>query len=474
MARSKNRMVSKKTTSKGISTGLVIVFIVLALATAVLAFIIVRNIVNSWTMTELPGVPQASGNKDNPLEVTLEGTEFVAPLQEAGGPTAEPWDGASRVTVLIMGLDFRDWEAGETPRTDTMILFTMDPIAKTAGMLSVPRDMWVSIPGFDHGKINTAYYLGEIYNLPGGGPGLAVETVEQVIGVPINYYAQVDFYAFVRFIDELGGLDMHIREPITVDPIGPANTITLQPGVQVLDGATTLAYARARYTDGGDFDRSKRQQEVILALRDDIVNFNMLPTLIKKAPALYNELSAGIRTNLNLQEAIQLALFASQIDPNDIHQGIIGTDEVVFGTSPDGLSIVIPIYDKIRLVRDEIFSTGGPVSPAAVSGDPAQLRQEEQAKVVIQNGTSASGLATQTAEYLRSQGINIVEETNADRLYSTSTIIIYNGKPYTTQYIADLMGITTANIYNRYTPDAYADIAIILGDDWQYNNPLQQ
>ena len=116
------------------------------------------------------------------------------------------------------------------------------------------------IPGFDHAKINTAYYLGEIYNLPGGGPGLAVETVEQVIGVPVNYYAQVDFYAFIRFIDELGGVTMHIREPITVDPIGPGNTITLQPGVQALDGAVALAYARARYSEGGDFDRSRRQQ----------------------------------------------------------------------------------------------------------------------------------------------------------------------------------------------------------------------
>ena len=473
MARSQKSMAGKKGSSKGISTGLIIVFAVLAIVTGILAFIIVRNIVNSWTMTDLPGVPQVSED-GSPVQVTLEGTEYVAPLQTSNDPTAEPWDGASRVTILMMGLDFRDWESGETPRTDTMILLTMDPLSKTAGMLSIPRDLWVNIPGFDHGKINTAYYLGEIYNLPGGGPGLAVDTVEQVIGVPINYYAQIDFYAFAEFIDELGGLDMHIKDPITVDPIGPGNTVTLQPGVQVLDGATALAYARARYTDGGDFDRSRRQQEVILALRDDIVNFNMLPTLISKAPALYNDLSSGIRTNLNLQQVIQLALFASQIDPGDIKQGIIGQDEVMFGTSPDGLSIVIPIYDEIRLVRDEIFSTGGPVSPAAVSGDPATLRQDEQAKISIQNGTSSSGLATQTAEYLRSQGINIIEETNADRLYSASTIIIYNGKPYTTQYIADLMGIATANIYNRYTPDAYADIAIILGDDWLYNNPMQQ
>ena len=171
MVRSQKRMASKKSSNKGISTGLIVIFAVLAIATGILAFFIVKNIVNTWTMTELPGVPQV-GEGGKPLQVTLEGTEYVAPLQAAGGPTAEPWDGASRVTVLLIGLDFRDWEAGETPRTDTMILLTMDPISKTAGMLSIPRDMWVSIPGFDHGKINTAYYLGEIYNLPGGGPGI--------------------------------------------------------------------------------------------------------------------------------------------------------------------------------------------------------------------------------------------------------------------------------------------------------------
>ena len=120
--------------------------------------------------------------------------------------------------------------------------------------------------------------------------------------------------AFVRFIDELGGLDMHIREEITVDPIGPGNTRTLEPGVQTLDGATTLAYARMRYTEGGDFDRSARQMEVIMALRDQILNFNQLPTLIAKSPKLYQELASGIRTNLTLDQVVQLALLAAKID----------------------------------------------------------------------------------------------------------------------------------------------------------------
>ena len=193
-----------------------------------------------------------------------------------------------------------------------MILVTLDPLNKTAGMLSIPRDLWVEIPGFKHGKINTAYYLGDAYKLPGGGPGLAVKTVEQFLGVPINYYAQVDFGAFVRFVDELGGVKINVPEPITVDLLGSGSATkkNLKPGVQVLPGEWALAYARNRYTKGGDFDRSRRQQQVILGIRNRILDFNMLPTLISKAPQLYQELASGVHTNLSLEQVNRLAVIS--------------------------------------------------------------------------------------------------------------------------------------------------------------------
>ena len=116
-----------------------------------------------------------------------------------------------------MGLDYRDWVSGEGPsRTDTMILFSLDPLTLTAGMLNIPRDLWVNIPGYGYGKINTAYYLGEANQLPGGGTGLAVKTVEQFLGVPINYYAQIDFSAFERFIDLIGGIELNIEHEIKI------------------------------------------------------------------------------------------------------------------------------------------------------------------------------------------------------------------------------------------------------------------
>jgi LCP family protein required for cell wall assembly len=131
-----------------------------------------------------------------------------------------------------MGLDLRDWEGGGPSRTDTMLLYTLDPVTHSAGMLSIPRDLWVNIPGFEYGKINTAYYLGEAYDTPGGGPGLAIETVEELLGIPINYYGEVDFDAFVRLVDEIGGIEINVPEEISVDPLGPHNTVTLDPALR--------------------------------------------------------------------------------------------------------------------------------------------------------------------------------------------------------------------------------------------------
>jgi len=396
-----------------------------------------------------------------------------AVLQEQGGPTPEPWDGKSRVTMLVMGLDYRDWEAGEVPRTDTMILLTLDPVTRTAGMLTIPRDMWVNIPGFDYAKINTAYYLGEINHLPGGGPGLAVETVKQFLGVPINYYAQIDFNAFVKFIDEIGGVYLIVPEPITVSLIGSNKKVHIDAGEVSLPGEIALAYARNRYTEGGDFDRSQRQLQVIRAVRDRILQFDQLPKLVSRAPAIYSELAAGIKTKMTLDQVVKLSWLAMQIPQENIKSMVIGPEQVEMGTSMDGLSILIPIADKIRLVRDEIFTTGGPVGPAAVSGDPSQLMKDEQARVSIQNGTTTSGLAGLTAEWLRTKEVNVVDETNADQLYEVTTIFIYNAKPYTVRYLSQLLGLENPRIYNRYDPNAPYDIAVAIGEDWAANNPMQ-
>jgi len=447
---------------------LLVAFVIAAVAAAILAFNFFRGLVSSWTMTPLGGAPVESGQAAAPGTIVTDSPGGFVP---SNAPTAEPWDGNSRVTILLMGLDYRDWESGEVPRTDTMMLLTVDPLSRTAGMLSIPRDMWVNIPGYDYSKINNAYRFGELDKLPGGGPGLAMKTVEEFLGVPIQYYVQVDFEAFVKLIDEIGGVKIDVPYEITIEAIGNYKEVTLPPGRVTLGGALALAYARNRYTDGGDFDRAARQQQVIMAVRDRIMDFNQLPALISKAPAIYNQLSSGINTNLTMQQIIQLAWLMPQIDKNNIISRVIGADAVEFGTSPDGLSILRPIPDQVRLVRDEVFTTGGPVGPAAVAENPVELMKAEAARVSLLNGTATADLASKTAELLKPDGLNVVEESNADGMYEFTTIFVYGAKPYTVNYLIEKMGLENAVVVNRFDPNIGYDIAVALGNDWASKNP---
>jgi LCP family protein required for cell wall assembly len=385
-----------------------------------------------------------------------------------------PWDGAGRVTVLMLGLDYRDWEAQtDASRSDTMILLTLDPQTKTAGILSIPRDMWVSIPGFKHGKINTAYYLGDSYKLPGGGPALAVKTVESFLGVPINYYAQVDFGAFVRFVDEIGGVKIDVPQEIKIDLLGtgPKTKKKLQPGIQTLPGEWALAYARNRYTEGGDFDRARRQQQVIMALRDKVVSTKILPILIEKAPTLYNEIASGIRTNLTLEEVIKLALLAKDVPEESIKRGVIDKGDVYFGFSPDGLSILIPIPDDIHTLRDEIFATSGSLGPQTPGNSQEQMKAEA-ARIILYNGSGDPSLADRTAGYLREQGANITQVAAADQSYAATTVIDHTGSPYALKYLSEWMGIAPGKIVIQFDPNAASDVELYLGTDWASRNSL--
>ncbi len=465
---------------------ILVVFVILAIISAYFVFSLARNIISTWTMTSLAGLPvntQGTKAAPNNNEETDPLTDIAINPIEVEMP--DPWDGVSRVTILVMGLDYRDWEAGEIPRTDTMMVLTLDPITKEAAMLSIPRDMWVNIPGFEYSRINTAYYLGELWKLPGGGPALAAQTVEEFLGVPIDYYAQVDFGAFVRLIDEIDGVTVVPKMDVRIVPIGGGYKETLKAGeAYTLNGTLALAYARARYTDGGDFDRAARQQEVVYAIRDRILKFSMWPTLIAKAPILYQEIAAGVNTNMRFEDALRLATFALEIDRSLIKSFIIDPSYVEFGKSPDNQEILKPIPDKIRLLRDEVFRTGGPLSPVAIQSqvgaepiDIFDLVQIENARISVQNGSWYTGLAEETAIFLRSKGFNIIEETNAQAT-DVTRITLYNAKPYSIQALFKLYedaGLGKPWLSNQFDSGAAVDVVIILGNDWANyvnNNPL--
>jgi LCP family protein required for cell wall assembly len=456
------------------------ILILAAIALAVPAFIFVRNVVVCWSITKLPGVPPASCGIDNDLEgpqITdnQPGTPVAIPdasLAEIPAPeeTLPAWDGGSRVTLLFIGLDERDWEVGAgAPRSDTMMLFTIDPVSKTAGMLSIPRDLWINIPGLGYSKINTAYAYGEARKMPGGGPGLAVETVEHFIGVPIQYYAQVDFGAFEEAIDAMGGLYLCPGERITIDPIGPKPPVKMGPECRSYWGYEILGYARNRKTEGGDVDRANRQQKVVMALVDQVFSPENFPKMVRRAPKIYAEAESGLRTNLSFDDALKLGVLLSQVPRDNIKRGVIDYTMVTFDNVILGgadAAIFKPIPDKIRVLRDEIFSAAGPLSPMA-SGDPAALMQEDAARVRVVNGTFTEGLPERTGNYLLAQGMQVTEAGGyAERQYDRTTIVMYGPKLYTVRYLITVFGINAVNqIVFSPDPASTVDIEIRVGAD---------
>jgi len=461
------------------SAGILVAFVIAAFLLAFFAFRQTRAFFSTYNVTSLEGLAlvntptPAVDEQGQPVPTQDPALVEISPSPILEGPEATPWDGASPVTVLVMGLDYGDWSADrEGPsRTDTMILLTMDPLTKTAGALNIPRDLWVNIPGFGYGKINTAYYLGEANQLPEGGPGLAIRTVEQLLGVPINYYAQIDFYAFVRFIDIIGGVVVNVQDEMKIDPIGSGNTIVLTPGEHRLYGPEALGYARARYTEGGDFDRATRQQEVLLEVRRRVFKPSVFPTLLARAPEIYNELSGGIRTNMSFDEAIQLGFVAKDIPRESIRLAAIAPpDQVLFAKSPDGTQDILkPIPDKIRETRDFVFGTQ--IKPMA-AGENLNLMQTEAARMQILNGTWVEGLATTTEQYLNAQGANVTNIGNASEQPQFCVVYDYTGNPYTVRYLVELMGIPEGNIHSSYNPASDVDVAVVLGANWATSNPL--
>lgn len=456
---------------------LVVALISAAGIVASLSYIGMRELAFAWSGQLFPSEPELFG-LDSSGQINLPGSGPGSGWNLGPGgltvlePSLTPWDGVGRVTVLLMGLDYRDWAAGtDASRSDTMILLTLDPLTNTGGILSIPRDLWVQIPGFQHGKINTAYYFGEAYQLPGGGPGLAVKTVELLLGVEINFYAQIDFSAFISFIDRIGGVKIYLEEPIEVDPLGRDNKKIIEAGWQTLPGDLTLAYARNRKTSGGDFDRAQRQQQVILAIRDRILEYKLLPTLISDAPEIYQELASGIRTNMTLEDATKLALLAYEVSFENIQRGVIDTDYVIFGRSPDNLSILIPLADKIRLLRDNMFGTSGSLAPLT-PGDATERMLAENASIALRNGSSVSDLGMRTGQYLSSLGANIVDIRAAGQTYSRTLIIDHTGRPFAVSYFVEWMGIDLDRIYFQYQPGSAVDVEIYIGDDWYYSNDL--
>lgn len=338
------------------------------IASALLGMTVIMSMVAFFLLQATRGTQGTVATSAPPLEPTsvlygpggvlaASGDEPVGGMLGDGqSMIIRPWDGKERFTVLVMGMDWRPGEFGASVRTDTMILISLDPRTNSVGMLSIPRDLYVDVPGYGPQRINAAYSAGELEG-PGGGPRLAMQTVQYNLGIRVNEYVLVNFDTFMRVIDLINGINVEVPYEI-YDPLYPDMNYGYDPfyieaGWHQMDGATALKYARSRHASD-DIDRNRRQQQVIFAIRDKITAYNMIPELAVQAPALWSELREGIDTGLGLDQILQLAWWVKDIPSTNYRNGVLGW-EYVIPTNWQGQDILVPNRSKVGPLMVEVF-----------------------------------------------------------------------------------------------------------------------
>ncbi len=365
------------------------------------------------------------------------------------------WQGQERITVLLLGIDQRPGEDPNSARADTLILLTLDPLERTAGILSIPRDLYVPLPDRGQDRINTAH----VY----GGPEYAMRAVEYNLGIPIHHYARVNFTALIALVDLLGGVEIYndrdIYDATYPDDAYGYAPFTLPAGWHVLDGRTALKYARTRH-GASDFDRMRRQQQIVLALREKLRTTDVATKVLPQIPQILQALSNAIQTDLNPVEIVQLALMAKDIPDDRIARVAIDETAAQPWTTPQGGSVLIPIRERVRELRERFYH---PLASAQTEA-PASIGLM---RVAIQNGTLRAGLAARTKAYLESRGVIVANIANAPVRYARTVIVDYRGKPDMAQRLATELGLTLTSVATISDPNSPLDALVILGDDFQ-------
>ena len=238
------------------------------------------------------------------------------------------------------------------------MLFSLDPATHAASILSVPRDLYMPLPGQpDLHQINTVVLLGEL-DQQGNGPKLLMQTLQYNLGIPINNYAVISFPVVTTLIDAVGGVDINVPTAID-DPLFPGPNFTYDPlvipaGLVHMDGTLALKYARTRH-DNSDFQRTLRQQQILLAVRDKVTHLNMLPQLIPQAPGIWGQLQGNFATDLSLGQILSLVTYARGIDPAAIHHASIDGHYVLPIQSNTGDTILTPDRTKLVELMTNVF-----------------------------------------------------------------------------------------------------------------------
>ncbi len=356
------------------------------------------------------------------------------------------WTERERLNVLLLGVDSRG--DSTTQNTDTMIVLSLDPVNKTAAMLSIPRDVYIDRPGVFTDKINAAYAY--------GGYDLTRKVVEDLLGIRLNAYALVDFDAFTKIVDAVGGVVIDVKRPVRDEsyptPDYGVERLDITAGPQLMDGQTALRFARSRH-DTNDYSRAQRQQLVLSALRTRISEGDFLRGL----PALVDRVGSAVQTNFDPANILPLAQFGTGIDGDAIRS------EVLYpcgGSYPhcelqssggDGGFYLIPDRAKIRDLAAALFY------------DP-QVKSEG-ASVEVRSAGARNGVAQSVADRLTERAFVVSNVT--DGATGRSAVLVRNGSK---RYTANALALQLGGLPVDTLPSgelSSADIVVRVGSDFR-------
>ncbi|MGI6143800.1 MAG: LCP family protein [bacterium] len=347
-----------------------------------------------------------------------------------------------RVNVLLLGVDAGVIEGthklGPT-RTDTMMVVSFDPETLEGGVISIPRDTRVDIPGKGTNKINAAHAF--------GGPLLAKKTVEGLLDIPIHYYVKVNLEGFEQIVDALGGIELVVEEDMKYwDPVQDLRIdLKASPEPQLLNGHDALGYVRYRGDGGGDIGRIPRQQKFLRVLADKLLSMSA----VWKIPELVSIFTKNVETDMDVLQIVQYAEKARKMNLEDLEiETLAGIDQYVNDIS-------------YWLVDEEVMRE-------QVGRVLKGINREENRdiKVQILNGNGKSGDASKLAAEMRRYGFNVVAVANADHFEYEESLIINHGEDILpARKVARATGIYRINQGDSVVVDQdnEVDITVIIG-----------
>jgi LCP family protein required for cell wall assembly len=267
------------------------------------------------------------------------------------------------VNILLLGSDQRPGEPNW--RTDVMMIIAVDLAQQRVGVISIPRDVFLDeIPNHRPNKINVVDYLGEQDEPDGGGPRLLSSVLAERMDIRIDYYLRFGFEGFRKVIDAVGGIDVEVECTYRDGMAG----LYLSPGHHTMDGQLALKYVRSRYTTS-DLDRNRRQQQVIWAVRQAVVNKNLLPRL----PAIYTAVSESVETDIDLITAVRLLRFGLDLEPGRVYSLALSPPDLIRPGWRLGMEVFVADWAAIAHATQRIFERA-PMTAAEMAGAQGEER----------------------------------------------------------------------------------------------------